>query len=122
MAHEMNDGETKRLRYFESELSFDGDQVVRLLKLSISEENMRVLTGMYAALESTAPHADVISKWFMTFDEIAVIQDGVLQAVETVHVSIYQDGECSFEVEIPDGPRCESAGVLSLRNEQGGAR
>lgn len=120
MAHEMNDGDTKRLRYFESELSFDGDSVVRVLKLTISEENMRVLQGMYAALETAAPHADVITKWFMSFEEITVTQDGVIQKVETVNVSIYQDGDCSFEVEIPDGPRCESAGILSLISEQGG--
>lgn len=121
MAHEMNDGgPVPRLRYFESELSFDGDSVVRVLKLTISEDDMRILMGMYAALETAAPHADVITKWFMEFQELTVTQDGVIQAIETVNVSIYQDGDCSFEVEIPDGPRCESAGVLNLISEQGG--
>jgi hypothetical protein len=104
---------------FTSELTHDADTVVRTLHIDLSPSDMAKLYGLLFAVRSAAKHgADVISYWFMPFEEIRLVEGGVGLSVDTVHVNVFPDGEVTFEVEFPDGgPRCESATALVLDNE-----
>ncbi|KGM38689.1 hypothetical protein JY96_21160 [Aquabacterium sp. NJ1] len=101
---------------FESELHYDGDEVVRVLSVTLSPVDLQKLYGMLFAVRAAAEHgANVISAWFMPFKAIQVSQDGILTSIETVHVNVFPEGEVCFEVELPEGgPRCEAVRSLSL--------